>query len=48
MPRQPKRTIDFEALYMQFEKMYHRPMSEEDKNLIKLAYQMGKTGQFIK
>lgn len=47
-PRQPKRTIDFDALYTQFEKMYERPLTEEERGMIKLAYQMGKTGQFIK
>lgn len=46
-PRQLKRTVDFEALHLQFEKMYGRPMSEEEWGIIKLAYQMGKTGQFI-
>jgi hypothetical protein len=47
-PRQPKRTIDFDALIAQFEKMYDRPMTEEEQSMIKLAYQMGKTEQFLK
>lgn len=45
--RPTKHFIDFEALIKQFEKMYHRPMTEEEQSLIKLAYQMGKTGQFL-
>lgn len=47
-PRQIKRKIDFDSLIKQFEKMYQRPMSEEEQQIIKLAYQMGKTGQFIR
>lgn len=47
-PRLPRRTIDFDAVISQFEKMYQRPMTEEEKAIIKLSYQMGKTGQFIK
>lgn len=46
-PRQMKRRIDFDSLIKQFEKMYQRPMSEEEQQIIKLAYHMGKTGQFI-
>jgi hypothetical protein len=45
--RQPKKTIDFEALIRQFEKMYQRSMTDEERTIIKLSYQMGKTGQFI-
>ncbi|MFL0245438.1 exonuclease domain-containing protein [Candidatus Clostridium stratigraminis] len=40
--------IDFIKLYMQFEKMYNREMSKEEKSIIKLAYMMGKTNQFQK
>lgn len=47
-PRQVKRILDFEGLLKQFEKMYQRPMTEEEQSLIKLAYQMGKTGQFLR
>lgn len=43
----PKEKIDTAALINQFEKMYNREMSEEEKSIIKLAYIMGKTGQFI-
>ena len=44
---QPKEKIDTFALINQFEKMYNREMSEEEKSIIKLAYMMGKTKQFI-
>lgn len=43
----PKEKIDMARLINQFEKMYNREMSEEEKNIIKLAYIMGKTRQFI-
>ncbi|PJI07317.1 MULTISPECIES: 3'-5' exonuclease [Clostridium] len=43
----PKGKIDTAALINQFEKMYDREMSEEEKSIIKLAYIMGKTGQFM-
>lgn len=44
----PKIVIDFDGLINQFEKMYNRKMSEEEQDIIKLAYKMGKTSQFIK
>jgi inhibitor of KinA sporulation pathway (predicted exonuclease) len=44
---QPKEKIDNIALLNQFEKMYNRKMTQEEKSMIKLAYMMGKTGQFI-
>jgi inhibitor of KinA sporulation pathway (predicted exonuclease) len=43
----PKEIVDTEALIKQFEKMYRKEMSEEEKSIIKLAYFMGKTKQFI-
>lgn len=46
--RQPKRVIDIEALIKQFEKMYNRVISDEEKSMIILAYKMGKTNQFLK
>ena len=45
---QPKEEIDLVALINQFEKMYDRQMSPEEATIIKLAYVMGKTKQFIK
>ncbi|MGD9566936.1 MAG: exonuclease domain-containing protein [Sedimentibacter sp.] len=46
--REPKRVIDIDALIKQFEKMYDREISEEEKSMIILAYKMGKTNQFLK
>lgn len=43
----PKEKIDTVALIKQFEKMYDREMSEEEINMIKTAYMMGKTKQFV-
>lgn len=39
-------TIDKDSLLKQFEKMFNREMTEEEKSIIKLAYIMGKTNQF--
>lgn len=47
-PRQPKKVLDVDKLIQQFEKMYAREMTEEEKDIIELAYKMGKTNQFIK
>lgn len=38
--------IDFCNLMKQFEKMFKRQMTEDEKSIIKLAYIMGKTNQF--
>ncbi len=42
----PKSKLDTNALIKQFEKMYDREMTKEEKSMIKLAYIMGKTHQF--
>jgi len=47
-PRQPKQKIDFRSLILQFEKMYARKLTDEEQSMVKLAYQMGKTRQFLK
>lgn len=39
--------VDTEKMYIQFEKMLNRKITEEEKTIIKLAYMMGKTNQFI-
>lgn len=44
--KKEKSKIDTESLLKQFEKMFNREMSEEEKSIIKLAYIMGKTNQF--
>jgi DNA polymerase III epsilon subunit-like protein len=41
-----KHKIDTYNLIKQFEKMFKREITEEEKSLIKLAYIMGKTNQF--
>lgn len=41
-----KTKLDIDRLMRQFEKMYNRPMTEEEQSIIKLAYLMGKTNQF--
>jgi len=43
----PKEKIDMVSLINQFEKMFDRQMSKEEESIIKLAYIMGKTKQFI-
>lgn len=43
-----KEIVDTVALFYQFEKIYKRKMTIEEQNIIKLAYMMGKTKQFIK
>jgi len=46
--KQLKRSIDFEGMLLQFEKMYSRALTKEEQGMVKLAYQMGKTNQFLK
>lgn len=43
-----KKTVDFSQLIQQFEKMYSRELTSEERDMIQLAYKMGKTGQFVK
>ena len=47
-PKHPKRVIDIDKLLQQFEKMYARKITEEEQTMIKLAYKMGRTNQFLK
>ena len=44
---EPKKKINTEALLNQFEKMYGRELSDDEKAMIQLAYIMGKTNQFL-
>jgi len=48
LARPSKKVLDFPLLISQFEKMFSREMTEEEKEIIRLAYHMGKTGQFLK
>lgn len=44
---EPRKTVtDTKKLIAQFEKMYHRKMTREEQEMIKLAYHMGHTKQF--
>ncbi len=36
-----------DSVFKQFEKMYNRELSKDEKNIIELAYTMGRTRQFI-
>jgi DNA polymerase III epsilon subunit-like protein len=45
-PRKPKKLIRYDKLIQQIEKMYARPMTQEEQAIIRLAYHMGKTNQF--
>ncbi|KMT21043.1 3'-5' exonuclease [Clostridium cylindrosporum] len=47
-PRKQKVDIDYDGLMGQFSKMYDREMTQEEQEIIKLAYKMGRTHQFIK
>jgi len=46
--RKKKQVIEFNRLIAQFEKMYQRDMNDEEIRMITLAYQMGRTRQFIR
>lgn len=47
-PGQKRKEIDFERLLRQFEKMFQRAITHDEQEMVKLAYKMGKTGQFLK
>lgn len=47
-PRTPKQVIDIDQLLRQFDKMYGRALTEEEMGMVKLAYHMGRTRQFIR
>lgn len=44
--KEPKKKIDKHGLIKQFEKMYERKLTEEEKSMIILSYKMGLTNQF--
>ncbi|MDU2490679.1 MAG: 3'-5' exonuclease [Clostridium celatum] len=46
-PKVKKEKLDSQALIKEFEKIYNRKMSKEEVKMIRLAYFMGKTKQFI-
>jgi DNA polymerase III epsilon subunit-like protein len=43
----PKQVVDYEGLLQQFTKMYHRELTKEQRDMITLAYKMGRTHQFV-
>ena len=43
-----KTTTDLSLLIKQMEKIFKRPMNKEEREIIRLSYMMGKTGQFTK
>lgn len=47
-PRQRKQVIEFDKLIQQFEIMFERKLTVEEQEMIKLAYKMGRTKQFLK
>ena len=46
--RPAKMTLEFPMLISQLEKMFSKEMTVEEQEIIRLAYHMGKTGQFLK
>ncbi len=46
--KQEKKIIDMESLIKQIEKIFKRPMTKEEMEIIRLSYMMGKTNQFTK
>ncbi len=46
--RKPKKVVDYEGLIAQFEKMFEHKLSKEEQEMIRLAYHMGKTKQFLR
>jgi DNA polymerase III epsilon subunit-like protein len=47
-PKHRKSMIDIDGLLQQFEKMYARKITEDEQEMIKLAFKMGRTNQFVK
>ena len=44
---EPKKIVDYDGLILQIEKMYNKKLTSEEIGMIKLAYNMGKTNQFL-
>lgn len=44
---EPKKKVNYKALILQIEKMYNKKLTSEEISMIKLAYNMGKTNQFL-
>lgn len=46
-PIKEKIEVDYDGLIKQFEKMYNGNISDKEKEIIKLAYKMGRSNQFL-
>ncbi|MDV4152137.1 3'-5' exonuclease [Clostridium sp. AL.422] len=44
---EPKKIVNYNALILQIEKMYNKKLTSEEISMVKLAYNMGKTNQFL-
>ena len=44
---EPKKIVDYNSLILQIEKMYNKKLTSEEISMIKLAYNMSKTNQFL-
>jgi len=42
-----KEKVDMNGVFDQFKKMYKRSLTKEEKSMISLAYNMGRTKQFV-
>lgn len=42
-----KEKVDMNGVFNQFKKMYKRSLTKEEKSMISLAYNMGRTKQFV-
>lgn len=47
IPQPKKQHLNHAKLFAQFEKMMERKLTNEEKKIVRLAYFMGKTGQFL-
>lgn len=45
--QEPKKIVNYDRLILQIEKMYNKKLTPEEISMIKLAYNMGKTNQFL-
>lgn len=45
--KKEKIEVDYDGLIKQFEKMYNGNISDKEKEIIKLAYKMGRSNQFL-
>lgn len=46
-PKKQKMVVDYNQLFLEFEKILNKKLSKEEKHIIELSYKMGKTNQFL-